>query len=72
MSLRHSHLSLTDRQTEVLHLLSLGNTGDNVARQLGISVCTVRIHIRHTMQKLDATNIPHAVARAYAAGILSL
>jgi DNA-binding CsgD family transcriptional regulator len=38
--------------------------------QLGISVCTVRIHIRNAIQKLDAINIPNAVARAYVAGIL--
>lgn len=66
-----SEISLTERQFEVLHLLAQGKTGGKIARQLGISVCTVRIHIRNTMQRLDATNIPHAVARAYVAGILS-
>ena len=71
MSLRMGAISLTGRQMEVLHLLAQGNTGSNIAMQLGISVCTVRIHIRNAMQKLDATNIPHAVARAYVAGILS-
>ncbi len=71
MSLRISETLLTKRQIEVLHLLAQGNTGSNIAMQLGISVCTVRIHIRNAMQKLDALNIPHAVARAYVAGILS-
>jgi LuxR family transcriptional regulator len=71
MSLPISELSLTERQIEVLNLLARGNTGNNIAMKLGISVCTVRIHIRNTMQKLEAINIPHAVARAYAAGIIS-
>ncbi len=71
MSLRINKLSLTERQTEVVQLLAMGNTGGNIAMQLGISVCTVRIHIRNAMHRLDATNIPHAVARAYTAGILS-
>ena len=71
MSLRMSELSLTERQIEVLRLLALGNTGNNIAMQLGISVCTVRIHIRNAMQRLDAANIPHAVARGYVTGILS-
>ncbi len=66
-----TQLALTERQIEVLHLLAQGNRGSNIATKLGISVCTVRIHIRNAMQKLNATNIPHAVARAYAAGILS-
>jgi DNA-binding CsgD family transcriptional regulator len=70
MSLRVSEISLTKRQREVLHLLAQGNTGSNIAMQLGISVCTVRIHIRNAIQKLDAINIPNAVARAYVAGIL--
>jgi DNA-binding CsgD family transcriptional regulator len=70
MSLRINEISLTERQKEVLHLLAQGKRGDNIATQLGISVCTVRIHIRNAMQKLDAANIPHAVARAYVEGIL--
>ncbi|WP_083786741.1 helix-turn-helix domain-containing protein [Methylobacterium nodulans] len=71
MSLRISEISLTERQIEVLHLLAQGKRGSNIAVQLGISVCTIRAHIRNAMQKLDAANIPHAVARAYVKGILS-
>jgi len=71
MGLRTRETSLSERQIEVLQLLAQGNTGSNIAMQLGISICTVRIHIRNAMQKLDAANIPHAVARAYVAGILN-
>ena len=70
MSLRSRESLLTERQFEVLRLLAEGNTGSNIATQLGISVCTVRIHIRNAVQKLDAINIPHAVARGYVTGIL--
>lgn len=71
MSRPFSEIALTERQTEVLLLLSQGKRGGNIATHLGISICTVRIHIRNVIQKLDADNIPHAVARAYAKGILS-
>ena len=66
-----NEVSLTERQREVLHLLAQGKKGSYIAAQLGISICTVRIHIRNAMQKLDASNIPHAVARAYVKGILN-
>lgn len=70
MNSPNNEASLTKRQVEVLHLLAQGKKGSKIAVQLGISVCTVRIHIRNAMEKLDADNIPHAVARAYAEGIL--
>src|SRR5262249_41730197 len=61
---------LSSREREVLHWLSLGKSGPEIAIILGISTCTVRIHIQSVKRKLSAVNIPHAVYIAFAVGIL--
>ena len=71
MGLGIIEVSLAERQKEMLHLLAQGKKGSNIALQLGICVCAVPFHIRNAMQKPDASNIPHAVARTYVKGILS-
>jgi DNA-binding CsgD family transcriptional regulator len=60
---------LTARELEVLSWLARGKSGGEISIILGISVPTVRIHIRSIFRKLEATNIPHAVARAFWIGI---
>src|SRR6266481_2547528 len=54
---------LSNRELDVLYWLALGKTGYETSVILGISLCTVRVHIRNTLRKLGASNIPHAVAR---------
>jgi len=44
---------LTDRQREVLELVSLGHTNDQIAYRLGISVGTAKKHIEHILERLD-------------------
>jgi DNA-binding CsgD family transcriptional regulator len=61
---------LSVRETTVLACLALGKSGREVARILEISVCTVRAHVRNITRKLNASNIPHAVAEGFRAGIL--
>lgn len=63
--------ALSEREIDVLVWLARGKSGIEVALILGISVCTVRVHIRKMIRKLDASNIPHAVARAFRMGILT-
>ncbi len=60
---------LTTREREVLSWLALGKSGPETAIILEISVCTVRIHVRNIIRKMDASNIPHAVAKAFHAGL---
>ena len=62
--------SLSSREREVLHWLALGKSGPEIAIILGISTCTVRIHIQGVKRKLNAVNIPHAVYIAFVVGIL--
>lgn len=61
---------LTAREFEVLSWLACGKSGGEISTILGISVPTVRIHIRNIFRKLEAANIAHAVARAFSIGIL--
>lgn len=64
--------ALSKREQDVLYWLAQGKSGQETSIILGISLCTVRVHIRNMLKKLDASNIPHAVTRAYQRGILSI
>jgi two-component system nitrate/nitrite response regulator NarL len=55
---------LTRREREVLRLLAEGFRNDEVAERLAISPLTVRTHVRHAMEKLDAGTRTEAVATA--------
>jgi two-component system, NarL family, response regulator NreC len=46
---------LSDREREILRLLALGHTNQEIARQLYISVRTAETHRAHIMQKLQLT-----------------
>ncbi len=52
---------LTDRETEVLALLSKGLANKQIAVQLGISEHTVKFHVSSIYTKLNATNRTQAV-----------
>jgi DNA-binding CsgD family transcriptional regulator len=67
---RMLQILLSTRERDVLCWLTHGKTGDEIGIILSISECTVRTHIRNIMRKLDASNITHAVARAFRSGIL--
>ena len=47
---------LSDREREVLRLLALGNTNQEIAKQLYISTRTVETHRAHIMRKLRLQN----------------
>lgn len=56
--------ALSKREREILRLLADGHRTDGVAGELGISPMTVRTHIRHAMNKLEADTRTEAVATA--------
>jgi DNA-binding NarL/FixJ family response regulator len=62
---------LTDRETEVLRLLSTGQRGDAIARLLNISPNTVRTHIQNLIVKLGVHTRLEAVAFARRNGLLA-
>ena len=56
------HPRLTPRQTEVLRLLERGRSTEQIARELHLSIETVRNHIRHILRALDVHSRLEAVA----------
>ncbi|WPJ96236.1 response regulator transcription factor [Coraliomargarita algicola] len=60
---------LSDRELEILHMLSEGLLKKEIAEKLGISINTVARHIVHTYEKLEVQNAPAAINKAYKAGI---
>ncbi|HEX6035037.1 MAG TPA: LuxR C-terminal-related transcriptional regulator, partial [Anaerolineales bacterium] len=62
---------LSRRELEVLHLMALGRTNQEIALQLVVSRGTVKAHTASIYRKLDVANRTEAVARARQLGILS-
>jgi PAS domain S-box-containing protein len=56
--------ALTPREHEVVRLVALGRTGDEIAAQLYLSPETVRSHVRNAMSKTDSRNRAQLVATA--------
>ena len=55
--------SLSLRERTVLENIALGQSNKEIAVLLGISVTTVKAHVRAIMQKLNAKNRVEAVAK---------
>jgi two-component system, NarL family, response regulator NreC len=61
---------LSEREGEVLRLLALGHTNQEIAKQLFISVRTAETHRAHIMQKLRLSNRAELVRYALDRGLL--
>jgi DNA-binding NarL/FixJ family response regulator len=69
------HLSdeaLTSREIDVLGLVAGGNRNRDIAERLFISEETVKVHVKHIMEKLGASDRTQAVAIAVRRGIIQL
>ena len=64
------HDPLSDREREVLRLLALGHTNQEIAQMLFISVRTAETHRAHIMQKLRLETRAELVRYALAQGLL--
>jgi DNA-binding NarL/FixJ family response regulator len=62
--------SLTARELEVLALLAEGKANQSIAKELVVSLDTVKKHISHVLDKLGAANRTEAVARARQLGLI--
>ena len=62
---------LSQREVEVLGLLAAGKPNREIADELFVTVDTVKKHVTHIFEKLDATNRTEAVARARSHGLLA-
>ena len=68
----YSDEALTDRETEVLKQVAGGNRNRDIADKLFISEETVKVHIKHIMDKLGASDRTEAVAIGVRRGIIQL
>jgi DNA-binding NarL/FixJ family response regulator len=66
----HPKHSLTPREVEILRLVVQGKTNHQIAKNLFISVSTVKRHIRHISAKLGVCDRLQAAVRAIELGLL--
>jgi len=64
--------ALTSREVEVLQSIAGGNRNRDIANALFISEETVKVHIKHIMEKLGANDRTEAVAIGLRRGIIHL
>ncbi|MEZ0578520.1 LuxR C-terminal-related transcriptional regulator [Nocardioides sp. MH1] len=62
---------LSDRELDVLRLLASDLDGPAIARELVVSLNTVRTHTKHIYTKLEVNSRRAAVSRAHQLGLLS-
>jgi DNA-binding NarL/FixJ family response regulator len=64
--------ALTEREVEVLGQIAGGNRNRDIADRLFITEETVKVHIKHIMEKLGASDRTQAVAIGIRRGIIQL
>lgn len=64
--------ALTEREIQVLQQIAGGNRNRDIAENLSITEETVKVHIKHIMGKLGATDRTQAVAIGLRRGIIQL
>lgn len=70
-----NHMSdeaLTSREVEILQQVAEGNRNRDIAERLFISEGTVKVHIKHIMEKLGANDRTQAITIAVRRGIIHL
>jgi DNA-binding NarL/FixJ family response regulator len=61
---------LSSRELEVLRCLAQGKTTAQISSELFISDNTVKTHVRHILEKLEASNRAEAVSKAVQLGMI--
>ena len=72
MSVPESEIALSEREIEVLGLVSKGFNFPEIADLLHVSKHTVRTHVRRMYQKLEVSSKSAAVYEAVSLGIISM
>lgn len=62
---KEEQVSLTEREREILQCLSDGLNNKTIARKLGISDTTVKVHIKHLLSKLKLSSRLEAAVWAH-------
>jgi DNA-binding NarL/FixJ family response regulator len=65
-----SLVRLTEREREVMALVGIGLSNDEIARRLVVSPLTAKTHVSRTMVKLGARDRAQLVVLAYESGLV--
>ncbi|MCB0685288.1 MAG: helix-turn-helix transcriptional regulator [Saprospiraceae bacterium] len=63
---------LSEREKQILYLISMEMTNEEIAQDLFLSRETIRSHRKNIMVKLKAINTAGMIRRAYENGILKI
>lgn len=63
---------VTDREKEVLEMISLGFSTDEIANSLYVSFETIRTHRKSLLQKFQARNTAQLIRMAFEVGFLKI
>ena len=53
---RHARTMLTERECQIMELVSEGLSNKEIGRRLNLSEGTIKVHLHHTYQKLAVNN----------------
>ena len=56
-------MNLSPRELEISRLVASGSTNKGIADRLGLSVATVKSHLRRVFSKLGAANRAHVASK---------
>ena len=70
--LQENHGAISEREVEIVHLLSMGYSSKEIGEMLFISEHTVNTHRRNMVRKLDLRNSYQLIVWAFKERILSL
>jgi DNA-binding NarL/FixJ family response regulator len=63
-------ISLSQKEASVMRVMAEGHTDSQIAEQLGLSVPTVKTHVRSILRKTNSRNRAAAIATAFRSGTL--
>lgn len=63
---------LTPRERDILRLIALGYSNDELAAEEFVSMATVKTHVRHILMKTASRDRVHAVLFAYRHGLVTV